>query len=300
MQIGSRRAILNPASGTSDHADRVSRLLEGRGFRVERTAAAGDAAALAREAAAADVSELAVCGGDGTVNEVVRGLDDADHLDAVTLSVVPCGTANLLANNVGVRGVDHGVDVADTGEVRTVDVGVAGDEPFLVSCIVGFPAAASAAASSELKERLGTLAFVVTGVQEALSFDPVAIRLEARGDDGVETWAGEATCLLVGNARRFVGEGGQADMEDGAFDVAIVEQMPAGNLVAEAISHRVLGRDTDSVTHLTAEEVHVEADDDDLTVSRDGELDAAGELRMSAREATLDLRVGDGYNPRLD
>ena len=300
MQIGSRRAVLNPVSGTGDHAEYVARRLDARGFRVERTTGAGDAATLAREAAAADVSELAVCGGDGTVNQVARGLVDADHLDAVTLSVVPCGTANLLANSLGVRGVDHGIEVADTGEARAVDVGVAGGEPFLVSCIAGLPAEASVAASGELKGRLGTLAFVVTGVQEALSFDPIDIRLEARGDDGVETWAGEATCLLVGNARRFVGEGGRADMEDGAFDVAVVERMPAGTLVAEAVSHRVLGRDTDGVVRLTAEEVHVEADGDDLTVSRDGELDVASELTMTAREATLDLRVGDDYRPRPD
>lgn len=295
MQIGSRRCILNPVSGTGDHAEYVTRLLEARGFRVDETDGEGDAFALARDAAAADVGELAVCGGDGTVNEVVRGLATANHLGAVTLSVVPAGTANILASNVGIRDLDHGVRVADTGEVRTVDVGLANGEPFLVSCIAGFPAEASVAASSELKERLGALAFVVTGVREALEFKPLDIHLEAHGTDGVEVWDGEALCLLVGNARRFVGEGGQGDMEDGTFDVAAVEAMPAGNLVAKAVAHRVLGRDTEGVIHLRADEVRVDAADE-ITLSRDGEVDQASSVSMAVGEWALDLRVGDGYS----
>lgn len=296
MQIGSRRCILNPVSGTGDHAEYAGRLLSARGFRVEETEGEGDAMALARDAADADVTELAVCGGDGTVNEVVRGLAAADHLEAVTLSVIPAGTANILAGNVGIEDLDHGVEVADTGDVRSVDVGVADGEPFLVSCIAGFPAEASVATASELKERLGTLAFVVTGAREALEFEPLDLHLEAHDDGGVEVWEGEALCLLVGNARRFVGEGGQGDMEDGAFDVAAVETMPAGNLVAEAVAHRVLGVDTDGVTHLRADEVRVDAGEP-ITLSRDGELDEASSVTMGVREGALDLRVGDGYRP---
>jgi YegS/Rv2252/BmrU family lipid kinase len=294
MQIGSRRCILNPVSGTGDHADSVARLVRARGFAVDRTAGAGDAIELAREAAEDGVSELAVCGGDGTVNEVVRGLAAADHLGDVTLSVVPTGTANLLARMIGVETVEQGIELADTGDVRTVDVGVAGGEPFLVSCIAGFPAEASVAASSDLKERFGTLAFVLTGLQEAREFDGLDIHLET--GDG-QTWDGEALCLLVGNARRFVEAGGQADMEDGLFDVAVVERMPAGSLVAEAISHRVFGRKTDGVFHVQADSLSVTGQDGPITFSRDGEVGEYERLDLSIRRRALDLRVGPTYDP---
>jgi YegS/Rv2252/BmrU family lipid kinase len=294
MQVGSRRCILNPVSGTGEHADYVSRLLRARGFAVDRTEGAGDGIALAREAADADVSELAVCGGDGTVNEVLRGLAAADHLGDVTLSVVPAGTANLLARMIGVETIEQGIEAADTGDVRTVDVGMAGGEPFLVSCIAGFPAEASVAASSDLKERFGTLAFVLTGLQEAREFDGLDIHLET--SDG-QIWEGEALCLLVGNARRFVGAGGQADMEDGLFDVAIVEQKFAGSLVAEAISHRVLGRETDGVFHLQADSLSVTGQDGPITFSRDGEVGEYERLDLSIRPGALDLRVGATYEP---
>lgn len=294
MQVGSRRCILNPVSGTGDHAGYVSRLVHARGFAVDRTAEAGDAVALATEAAEAGVSELAVCGGDGTVNEVLRGLVAADGLGDVTLSVVPTGTANLLARMIGIQSIDHGVEVADTGDVRTVDVGMAGDDPFVVSCIAGFPAEASVATSSDLKERFGTLAFVLTGLREAREFDGLDIHLET--GDG-RTWDGEALCLLVGNARRFVEAGGQANMEDGVFDLAVVERMPAGSLVAEAISHRVLGRETDGVFHVQADSVTVTGQDGPITFSRDGEVGEYERLAVSIRPAALDLRVGSDYDP---
>ncbi|WP_367175912.1 diacylglycerol/lipid kinase family protein [Haloarcula rubripromontorii] len=297
MQIGSRRCILNPVSGDGEHADYVPRLMEARGFEVYETEAAGDAVELGREAGRAEASEVAVCGGDGTVNEVVRGLDDADHLSDVTLSVIPTGTANLLAGNVGIRDVEHGVEVADTGAKRTVDVGVAGGEPFLVSCIAGLPADASVSTPSDLKERFGTLAFLLTGAQEALRFDGLDIDIEAVGEDGPFTWSGEATCLLVGNARKFVAEGGQADMEDGLLDVAIVEQMPTGNLVAEAIGQRLLTLDTDGVTHVRADEITVDGHDEPLRFSRDGELSTHETLSLSVRERALTLRVGGSYEP---
>jgi diacylglycerol kinase family enzyme len=297
MQVGSRRAVLNPVSGDGDHADAVERLLSARGFAVSRTEGPGDALELGRAAGEAGASAVAVAGGDGTVNEVVRGLDRAGHLDEVTLSVVPVGTANLLAGTIGVADRRQAIEVADTGDVRTIDVGVAGGEPFLVSCIAGLPAEASLAASSDLKARFGTLAFLVTGAQEAIEFDGLDITIGAVGEDGPFSWSGSATCLLVGNARKFVERGGQADMEDGLLDVAIVEQMPTGNLVAEAIGHRLLATDTEGVTHVRATELSVDGHGEPVTFSRDGELADHEQLDIGVREQTLDLRVGPGYDP---
>ncbi|MFC3478325.1 diacylglycerol/lipid kinase family protein [Halobacterium litoreum] len=295
MQVGSRRCIVNPVSGTGDHTDYVRRLMAARGFEVVETTGPEDAARKGLEAGRDDVSELAVCGGDGTVNDVLRGLASANHLGDVTLSVVPAGTANILAGNVGVRDIEHGVEVADTGDVRTVDLGVAGDEPFAVSCIAGLPADASVAASGDLKERFGTLAFLLTGAQEALQFDALRVTLE--DGDGGKLWSGEALCVLVGNARRFVEKGGQANMEDGRFDVVVVEQMPNRNLVAESVAHRLLGRQTDGVTHLQTSDLRVASEDGPITFSRDGELSTHEELAARARPSALDLRVGPAYAP---
>jgi YegS/Rv2252/BmrU family lipid kinase len=296
MQVGTRTLIVNPVSGTGTHAEWVRRKARAKGFAVWETEGAEHGVELAREAARDGVGELAVCGGDGTINEVLRGLAAEDHLGEVTLDVVPAGTANLLAGTLGIRDTRHGLSLTDDGEVRSVDVGFAGGEPFLVSCIAGLPADASTAASGELKERLGTLAFVVTGVQEALEFDGLHLELEAHAGAETEHWEGDAMCVLVGNARKFVEQGGQADMEDGLFDVAVVERMPAGNLAIEAVTHRLLGRGTEGVTHFQADEVDI-VSDGPVRFSRDGELSEHESLHLGCRRQALDVRVGPTYEP---
>lgn len=298
MQVGSRTLILNPKSGTGEHAEYVAQKALGKGFAVWETEGAGDGVELGQRAAREGVSEVAVAGGDGTVNEVLRGLVAGDHLENVTLSVIPCGTANLLAANVGVRDADHGLELTDRGPIRAVDIGMADDQPFAVSCIAGLPANASTAASSELKERFGTLAFVVTGIQEAMEFEGLDLAVEAQGETGEEFWEGEAITVLVGNARKFIQGGGQANMEDGLFDVAVVEQMPPSGLVAEAITDRLLGENTENVTHFHASEVRIrETGNEPITFSRDGEFAEHEELTLRTRHRALDLRVGDDYDP---
>jgi diacylglycerol kinase family enzyme len=296
MQVGSRTLITNPVSGTGDHADWVRRRAEAKGFAVWETEGEEHGVELAREAARDGVSEIGACGGDGTITEVLRGLAAEDHLGEVTLNVVPAGTANLLAGNIGVRNAKHGLELTDDGDVRTVDVGFADGEPFLVSCIAGLPADASVAASGELKKRLGTLAFVVTGAQEALEFDGLHLELDARAGEESQRWEGDAMCVLVGNARKFVEQGGQADMEDGLFDVAVVEQMPAGNLAIEAVTHRILGRGTEGVTHFHADEVEI-VSDDPIRFSRDGELAEHESIDLRCERRAIDLRVGPTYRP---
>jgi diacylglycerol kinase (ATP) len=294
MQVGSRTLIMNPISGDGEHAAFARQMARGKGFAVWETEKAGDGRRLGEEAGEEGVSEVAVCGGDGTINEVLRGLNDTDHLGEVTLNVIPAGTANLLAGTLGIRDVRHGFDLTDKGEVRSVDVGMADGEPFIVSCIAGFPADASTSASDGLKSRIGTLAFVVSGVQQAVEFDGLDLRLDLHGGGASDSWEGSAVTILVGNARRFIEHGGQADMEDGLFDVAVIEDVPAGNLAVEAAIHRLLGEGTDSVHHFQAAQVRVDSDEA-ITFSRDGEIAEHDRVTMYSRPRALDLRVGPDY-----
>lgn len=296
-----RLLVVNPTSGAADHVERVRRLAADRGFAVRETERAGHAVELAREAAAAGVETLGVAGGDGTLNETVRGLDAVDALDRVTLGAVPVGTENLFATYVGIGDIEEGFDALESGETRRIDLGMADDHPFIVSCICGLPAEASVATSSTLKERLGPLAFVATGLREALRFDGLRLEIEAVSGGGEITWSGEALCALVGNLRRFVGRGGQANAEDGLFDVVVVEEMPAFEALEEAAMHRLLDRDTEHVRHLRASQLRVVGRDaDPLDFSLDGEPDSASRRVLYCRPRALGVRVGDAYDPAPD
>lgn len=131
----SRRLILNPTSGGGTHVEDARRLADEHGSPVVETEHAGHGADLAEEG----VDTLAVCGGDGTLRESVAGLVRADALADVTLCVIPAGTENFFAGDLGVESMADGFAVADRGEARRLDLDVAGDEPFVLSAIAGLP-----------------------------------------------------------------------------------------------------------------------------------------------------------------
>lgn len=298
--MADRVLVLNPACGDGQHAERVRNTAAVRGYDVRETEGEGDAVEFARDAATDGASVVAACGGDGTVNEVVRGIDTADALDRVTFGVVPCGTGNNFASNVGITDIDHGFDVLDDGEQRRIDVGVAGDHLFVNSCIGGIPADASRETSSDLKQRLGVLAYALTLIQEVT--DHGGIDLTVTDPDGEERWSGTAACVFVGNVRRAsTSRVTQANAEDGLFDVTIVEEVPATELLRAAAVERLFGEDGGHVTRMLARNLTVSVHENDpVTFSLDGEPLDADTLDFSVRESALGLRVGEGYRPDPD
>lgn len=292
------RVVLNPTSGTGDHADLVRWLADERGYTVAETAGEGDGVALAKNAVDDGVDAIAACGGDGTVHEVMRGIYERDAFDRVTMGVIPTGTANIFASNIGIETIEQGFEALRAGEIRRIDIGVAGDEPFAVSCIAGVTADVSEATGDELKERFGTAAFVITAFREVDSFETIRLEVDALSDGEETRWTGEALCVLVGNSRRFANRGGPANMEDGLLEVTIVERMPSMELIEEAAEQRLLGHDTDHVTRLTASRLGITINDTDaITFSLDGETCMYERLGLSVRQRALRMHVGSGYVP---
>lgn len=293
-----RRLVLNPVSGGGRQTARARSLAPEYGFSIAETERSGHAIELARQAVADDVDLLAACGGDGTVHEVVQGLVAADALDSVTLCVVPTGTANIFATRLGIDDVAGGFEIAEGGETRRLDVGIADGEPFVMSAIAGLPADASAEASYDLKRRVGTLAFVIEGIREAREFDDLRVEIHATTGRDELAWTGEALALSLGNLRRFAKGGGQADAEDGLLEVAIVEQMPPTDAVAEAIEQRLFHQDTPHVREFEAVRIDVAGlEGEPVTFSLDGEIRTYERVQLGVWPRALRVRVGDAYVP---
>lgn len=289
-----RELIYNPLSGSADHTDEIYDYADEYGVSVRETSESGDAIDLARES---DADYLGAAGGDGTVHEVVRGLHEADAFDSTVVGVVPTGTGNNFAGNIGVESIADGFEVLDGGETREIDLGIANGRPFVNSAIAGLTADASSETTSEMKDSLGVLAYVVNTVQTATDFDGLPLEIEtAAGDDA---WSGDAAFILVGNGRRFPVEGRtQADMEDGRFEITVIEDRPTGQLVGEATLRRLLGSDTANITRLESSSLSISVREDDPgTFSLDGEMLSARELDIDVDASALSIRVGDGYDP---
>lgn len=287
--------VYNPLSGSADHTAAVYELADEHDITVHETNESGDGIDFAREAADADL--VAAAGGDGTIHEVIRGLYDADALDSTTIGVIPTGTGNNFAGNVGVETIEEGFEILETGETRDIDLGIANGRPFVNSAIAGLTADASSETSSEMKDSLGMLAYVVNTIRTATEFDGLRLAVETAGDE--TSWSGEAAFVLVGNGRRFPVEGRtQANMEDGKFEITIIEDRPTGKLVGEATVRRLLGSDTSNITRLETSVLSVSVREGEPgTFSLDGEMLSARNLDIATERSALSIRVGEAYDP---
>ncbi|WP_158055754.1 diacylglycerol/lipid kinase family protein [Halorussus halophilus] len=292
-----RALVLNPVSGDGKHQEQVRGLADEYGFTILETQREGEAIEFGRLLGEAGTDLVAAAGGDGTLNEVARGLDAANALEGTTFGVVPTGTGNNFAQNVGVESVEHAFEVLERGDRHRIDLGTGDDWLFLNSCVAGVTAEASASTTPEMKDRLGVLAYVITGLRTVTEFDGLPLSVEALGPEGGDTWTGDAVTVLVGNARRFPAEGrSQANCEDGLLDVTIVEQMPPRNLLEEAAVQRLFGDETEHVTHLEAAKLQLDVrQEDPIGFSFDGEIGNYSSLSLGTRPKTLNLCVGETY-----
>src|SRR5207244_7491358 len=123
----------------------------------------GDAAALAQRAAHRGVDVVAAAGGDGTVNEVVNGLDGYD----VPLGIIPLGTANDFARQVGIPAdADHAMDVILQRKPRRLDTATLNGRRFLNVSTGGIGAEATAETPTQAKESLGSVAYAITSLRK--------------------------------------------------------------------------------------------------------------------------------------
>lgn len=291
--------VLNPESGSGTHSRTVRKRADALGYRLVDTGTDGDAVALAAAAADRGVETLVAAGGDGTVNEVVQGIHRADAFDRVTLGVVPVGTGNNFAKQLGIADADTAFDVLESGMRRRLDLGKANGHLFVNSCVAGLTADSSSRTSPAMKQRLGVLAYVVTTLRTVSDFESLRLSVAIEGQERAAKWTGDALGVLIGNARRFgPRKRGPADVEDGLFDVAVIEAVPVRSLVSDAVVERLLGRDSAYVTRFRASSLSIEVHNpSSVRFSLDGEIIQERRLSLENLPRTLSVAVGQRYRP---
>jgi diacylglycerol kinase family enzyme len=137
-------------------------------------------------------------GGDGTVQRCV----DALAGEKAALAVLPAGTANLLATNLGVpTDLDRAVRTGLFGDRRWLDTGTVNGEHFAVMAGAGFDARMIARASRTMKKRFGRAAYLWTGAR-SLSAGRVRAVVKV---DGEPFFDGRVAAVLAGNVGRTFG-----------------------------------------------------------------------------------------------
>src|SRR5690606_10591906 len=114
--------------------------------------------AAAEQALASGPAVIIVAGGDGTV----RAVADVVHGSGIPIALIPTGTGNLLARDLGISlgDIEGDIEAAFTGATRAVDVGGARRHGFGVMAGMGLDAEMAEHTSSLAKKHLGWLAYV--------------------------------------------------------------------------------------------------------------------------------------------
>lgn len=247
----------------------------------------GDGIRFAREGAARGVDAIVAVGGDGTINEVLNGLDGSD----VPMGIIPLGTANDFARQVGIpEDPDHAMDVVLRQAPRTIDTAELNGRRFLNVSSGGVAAEATAETPTEAKEQLGLLAYAITGVRKLADLQPRRAHITGPGVD-LQT---EFLIFAVGNARSTGGGTRitpRALVTDGLLDLCIVEAMPRADF-AKLLLRIKKGEHLDEtrVRYLQLPSVTLAADGP-VTVNVDGESSEATTLSYRARPKDLRVHV---------
>lgn len=227
-----RAAIIhNPSAGVNaNHSllDGALQVLREFGWQVAlyETRAAGQAVALARQAADSGLEAAFAVGGDGTLNEVLNGVLGSE----TAIGILPFGTANVWALEMGLplNDLPRAARLQAQAAPRAIDVGVAqgktfGPRAFILSCGAGFDAAVIHEVETQraLKRRWGKLYFVLVGLRQAVAYRGRRIRVTIDGD----RMARRVILALTSNTQlygAFARIPPDARIDDGLLDVTLL------------------------------------------------------------------------------
>lgn len=284
--------VFNPAAGKR-RAQRLWRVLDimvqnGVKLELHETKAPGHATELAHEAALAGRPMVVAAGGDGTIAEVAAGLSGSQ----TRLGIIPLGTANVLAHELGLPFAPSQVAAALAfSRTRPIWPGIAedscGERLFVQMLGTGFDAEVVHHLDLGLKRRLGRTAYVLQGLRETTRYSFPAITLTL---DGEPTSAGS---VIVTKGRYYAGHytiAPQASPFQPGFTVVMFDR--AGPLSAlaygTALTLDQIGR-MPGIRIRQASIIHIAAG---LTQA-DGDPAGSGPLTIRDAALPIDVVVGE-------
>ncbi|GAB7038104.1 MULTISPECIES: diacylglycerol/lipid kinase family protein [Catenuloplanes] len=190
-----------------------------------------------RKALDRGAKRIFVWGGDGMVQRAVDTLAGTD----ATLSILPAGTANLFATNLGIpEDLAEAVRIGLHGTEKKLDLGRINGEHFAVMAGAGFDGHLISEADRGAKDQLGKLAYVWTGLRH-IQDDPAPTKITV---DGTTWFEGEASCVLFGNVSTITGgikAFDDAKPDDGWLEVGVATSQNAVEW-ARTLGRMALGR----------------------------------------------------------
>lgn len=184
------------------------------------TKCAGDACAAARNFAADGYDTVVAIGGDGTVNEVAKGLVGT----ACKLAIIPVGSGNGLARHLGIpMGCQGAVSAVFEGKPQLMDAGKINDEYFFCTAGVGFDAVVGERFNSSSTR--GLASYMEHCAKEYVKYEPEEYEIDLLGAKFTQ----KAFLITFANSSQWgnnVFIAPDANISDGMMDVVVWRDSP--------------------------------------------------------------------------
>lgn len=181
----------------------------------------GDAVGFARDYAG-NTDLVVACGGDGTLNEVITGLQLGGH--KTLLGYIPCGSTNDFASGLGLPAAPlMACDTIVSGNPRTLDIGLfAPDRYFSYTASFGAFTSVSWSTSQNVKNILGHAAYILEGVRSLADIHPIHMRITADDQVYEDDFIFGAVCNSTSLGGVLKLDDSQVHMNDGRFEALLI------------------------------------------------------------------------------
>ena len=272
--------IVNPCSGRARMRNELLGVVEifsqaGYLVTVYPTKARGDATSRVSSLGSGEYDEIVVCGGDGTLNEVITGLMRSGN--KYTLGYIPSGTLNEWSSGLKIsRNIKKAAEDIVSGRKIKLDIGKFSDKYFSYTASFGAFTDASYSAPQDVKNVLGQAAYFFEGIKSLGNIKPVHLKFttDGRETEGDFLFGAVSNSMSVGGIVKF--DESAVKLNDGRFEILLIRN-PDNILKLQPIIDGILKRDfnREGLEFFTAENVTVTGGDG-LSWTLDGEY-ARGE-----------------------
>lgn len=233
--------LINPISGTRGKDQLKNTIIKrttaaALPFEIMDTDVTGKYYAVRKKILAENITDIVICGGDGSVNQVVNALADLD----VQFGIVPMGSGNGLALAAGIpKSSEKALDVVFTGVARATDAFMVNRQFACMLCGLGFDAQVAHQFAQQPKRGLATYASLTT--RNFFSAGSYLFKIEANK----LTFTTDAFFVSIANSNQFGNNftiAPQAVLSDGLLDVVIVKKIAKPLLLLTVMKQVMAGK----------------------------------------------------------
>ena len=220
--------IVNPCSGKAKmkpNLMKVVQIFSNDGYRVTvyPTKAPADATNFAASLKEGEFDIIVVCGGDGTLNEVITGVMQSGI--TCKIGYIPAGTLNEWSTGLKISKVipKAAADILD-GKETTLDIGKFGEKYFTYTASFGAFTSASYATPQKVKNILGQAAYILEGVKSIAAIKSTYLKIEAddRVIEGDFLFGAISNSFSVGGVVKYKKD--LVTLNDGLFEVFLIRK----------------------------------------------------------------------------